>query len=146
MSAYSKKMLKWVKVVRITESGKYPLIESAVSNTVYMIDRNMPAGEYFLVENRFASSFDCDLKDISKDKDKMGAALWHIDETGALGVDATNKPVIDFRTPGYPGDGIYPAVHYRNALVQADGKFELDRSLNRGELEKVIQWPPVTFS
>ena len=119
MSAYSKYKMQWVKVVHVMDSGSYPLIESSVSNMVYMIDHNMPNGEYFLVENQFLSSFDSELWHFSRGKSKhcMGAALWHVNESGALGVDAKNKPIIDFRMPGYPGDGIFPAVHYIAALV-----------------------------
>lgn len=97
----------------------------------------MPEGEYFLVENRFDTGFDVDLRHFSSKrfKDRMGAALWHIDETGVLGKDASNRDVIDYRTQSFPGDGIFPAVHYKVALVQADGRFQLEQSKNRGKDE-----------
>lgn len=104
------------------------MIESSVSNTIYRIDRNMPEGHYFLVENRFNSGFDCELRHFSdkRFKDRMGGALWKIDETGALGN-------VGYQTQSWPGDGIWPAVHYKVALVQADNSFELEQSQNRGK-------------
>ena len=127
--------LQWVNVVHITESGTYQMLESSVSNTIYRIDRNMPEGHYFLVENRFDSGFDCELRHHSttkRFKDRMGAALWKIDETNALG-----KRDVHYQAQSYPGDGIWPAVHYKVALVQGDNDFELEKSQNRG---KSIGW------
>lgn len=104
----------------------------------------MPNGEYFLVENRFNSGFDVELKHHSRrEKDRMGAALWHIDESGILGVDDSGKLVIDYRTPSFPGDGKWPAVHYKIALVQADGLFQLEQSQNRGESKDLFRKNPI---
>jgi len=109
--------------------------ESSISNKVFLIDHHMPDGEYFLVENRFSSSFDCELRHHTDKrwKDRMGAAVWHVDSTGLLGKDSKNRPIIDYRTTGYPGDGIFPAVHYMVALIQSDGRFQLEKSENRGK-------------
>ena len=61
-------------------------------------------------------------------------ALYHIDESGLLGKDSRNRPIVNYRTPGYPGDGIFPAVHYIVGLIQADGRFQLEQSKNRGNV------------
>lgn len=86
-------------------------------------------------ENRFSSSFDVELRHHSKKwKDRMGAALWKIDETGALGTDSKNKPIVHYQSRAYPGDGTWPAVHYKVALVQADNRFDLEKSFGRGRI------------
>jgi hypothetical protein len=105
----------------------------------------MPPGEYFLVEYRYPCGFDADLKTGSSDlgDDRHGAALWHIDETGILGTKRNSygydEDVINYQTNAYPDDGTWPGRHYKVALVQADGDWDLERSLNRGDNTDLFQ-------
>jgi hypothetical protein len=139
MSAYCKYKLEWVNAIHITSSGTYTLRPSCTSNTVYRIDHNMPPGEYFLAEYRYPCGFDAELRAGSSDPgdDRHGAALWHVDESGILGTQRNawgyDEDVINYQTNAWPGDGTWPGSHYKVALVQADGKWDLERSLNRGD-------------
>jgi hypothetical protein len=129
MGAWSKYKLQWANVVHVTSSGTFQLDPSCTNDTIYLIDHNMPLGEYFLIENRYPCSFDADLKYYLEIEgmDRNGAAVWHIDESGILG-DA-----IHYQSEGYSGDGVYPAHHYMVALVQADGNWDLERGMNNGD-------------
>ena len=110
----------------------------------------MPPGEYFLVEYRYPCGFDAELKSSSSDRgdDRHGAALWHVDETDLLGIQAqkdplgNDVPVIDYQTNAYSGDGVWPARHYRVALVQADGSWDLERGTNRGDQSDLFKKQP----
>lgn len=128
MTAWCKSKLGWVNIIRITNSDTYTLRQACTSNEVYLIDYNMPNREYFLVENRYPCGFDSELKDQGGDsaQDRNGIAVWHIDETGSLSA-------ISHQSEGSPGDGKYPRQHYLVALLQADGEYDLERGLNRGD-------------
>jgi hypothetical protein len=125
MTAWDKRMLGWVNVIRITKSDTYTLRQACTSNEVYLIDNNMSKGEYFLVENRYPCGFDSELKGGDKSQDSHGIALWHVDESGRGG--------ISHQTEGVPGDRGYPRQHYLVALAQGDGNYDLEKGLNRGD-------------
>jgi M6 family metalloprotease-like protein len=115
LSPWSKMQLGWIDPVDISASGRYGIGQSASDDDYYMISAGFPAGEYLLIENRQRAGLDCSLP-------QGGLAIWHIDdETG-------------FDTEGYPG-GRWPkdGKHYRVALAQADGNFQLEKGINRGD-------------
>jgi hypothetical protein len=87
----------------------------------------MPKGEYFLIEYRDACGFDAELRHDSDERgrDRKGMALWHVDESGLMPVTHTSE--------GYPGDGTNPRNHYKVALAQADGDWDLEKGRNRGD-------------
>lgn len=72
--------------------------------------------EFLLLENRAAISFDSKIP-------KSGLVVWHIDN----------------RAPCYPRDNLIHSdslgshAHYRVALVSAEGTFDLEGGLNRGD-------------
>ena len=70
-----------------------------------MEGRRRSSKEYFLVENRQQTGFDASLPG-------SGMLVWHIDETQSGNTDER---------------------HYKVALMQADGKRNLERSDNRGD-------------
>ncbi len=115
MSAWSKAVLGWVTPTVITP-GAYSLEAAERSPTVYRIDRGYAPGEYLLVENRQPDRFDARIP-------QGGLAVWHIDEAA------------DFNGEGYPGQYGWPenGLHYRVALLQADGSFGLENGWNRGD-------------
>lgn len=100
---------------------------ACTSDKVYYIDHGMPRGEYFLCEYRDACGFDSELRHYSEERgrDRKGMACWHVDESGLM--------PITFTTEGYPGDGQNPRKHYKVALTQADGSYDLERGRNRGD-------------
>jgi M6 family metalloprotease-like protein len=115
LSPWSKKQLGWIDPVDISQTGQYQIGQSATNNDYYVISEGFPTDEYLLIENRQNAVIDCALP-------QGGLAIWHIDERA------------DFNEEGYPGkrwpkDG----KHYRVALAQADGNFDLERGANRGD-------------
>ncbi len=65
--------------------------------------------EYFLVENRFQKGRDVTLP-------ASGLAIWHVDERGSNN-----------------NEQMTPTSHYECTLVQADGKWDLERKRNQGD-------------
>jgi M6 family metalloprotease-like protein len=114
-SPWSKIQLGWINPVHISEPGEYSLAQSASTDEYFVISQGYASGEYLIIENRQRTGFDCALP-------QGGLAVWHIDEAA------------DFDTEGYPG-GRWPkdGKHYRVALAQADGNFQLEQGLNRGD-------------
>lgn len=72
--------------------------------------------EFLLLENRAATSYDSNIP-------KSGLIIWHIDN----------------RAPHYPSVNLIDSnslgshSHYRVALVAADGAFDLEGGVNRGD-------------
>jgi immune inhibitor A len=114
MSAYSKALLGCVEVEEITEDGMRALPSSSKSNKVYMISKGFPINEYLLIEHRDADGYD-------KGMHQPGIAIYHVDS------DANGKA-------GHPNDGVYPQNHYQVALVQADGRFDLETGEDEGDI------------
>ncbi|KAL7497600.1 hypothetical protein ACHAWT_005678 [Skeletonema menzelii] len=117
LSAWSKIQLGWIDPLRITEKGDYTLRQSYQFPEVYKIESGYAPNEYLLIENRQPGSFDALLQ-------LGGLAIWHIDE---------NMSVLG--NEGYPGQVGWPAnnKHYAVALLQADGKYDLEKGNNFGD-------------
>lgn len=113
LSAYTRMLLNWADVVEITDGGSYTIDASSKTNKVYKISKGFPTDQYYLIENRMNSGYDEGLAG-------PGLAIYHIDG------NANGKP-------GYPGDGSYPANHYRVSLIQADGRFDLEMEEDQGD-------------
>jgi M6 family metalloprotease-like protein len=100
VGAYLKYKAGWAQVLTKITAG---LVGTAVaaSNRFYIHRRN--ATEYYLIENRFRAGRDQALP-------ASGLAIWHIDELG----DNEREQMT-------------PAFHYECALMQADGRNDLER-------------------
>lgn len=125
MSPWSKIRAGWLDPILITVSGKYFASPSALTEQVYKIVLNLEGTEYLLIENRQPVTFDVFLPIDPHDPDRRrgGLAIWHIDE-GASGME------------GYPGqDALWPfnGKHYEVSLLQADGRYDLERGNNFGD-------------
>ena len=114
-SPWSKLRLGWLNATPIGP-GVYEIGEAETHPEVFRIDAGFPVGEYLLIENRQAVGFDADMP-------QGGLAVWHVDE---LASDTSE---------GYPGQIGWPenGRHYRVALLQADGRYDLERGMNRGD-------------
>lgn len=114
-SAWCKDFLGWVTPTVIT-SGTYSAPQVETNPTVYKVTSGFPSGEYLLIENRQAVGFETAMP-------QGGLAVWHID---------SNKS--NNNTEGYPGQSGWPTNnnHYKIALLQADGLYEMEHGTNRG--------------
>ena len=122
MSAWCKAKLGWLKPERILP-GTYTAAQVETSPTVYRIDTGYPVGEYLLIENRQNVGFDAQLA-------QSGLCVWHVDET--KGSMTQNSPNTE---EGFPTQAGWPTnnKHYRVALLQADGGYDMERNLDRGD-------------
>ena len=115
-SAWCKMQLGWV-IPTVISPGNYSAPQVETSPTVFRINAGYPSGEYLLIENRQRVGFENNMP-------QAGLALWHIDES---------KP--DNKQEGYPGQAGWPDNnnHYKIALLQADGLYNLEHHANRGD-------------
>ena len=117
MSCYSKLQMGWIQ----------PFVPSYGVNTIvnledpsdepqcYKIEHGFRGGEYLLIECRQKKGIDQLLP-------RAGLAIYHIDNEAGLS------------TEGYPGQSGWPqnGKHYKVALLQADGLYNLEKGENRG--------------
>jgi hypothetical protein len=95
-----------------------------------MISKNFGSGkEYLLIENRQQCKFDLPLPG-------PGLAIYHIDDS-----------LTDYTIQGYPGQTGWPGNgnHYRVALLQADGNYDLEKGKNRGDGTDLFASPRATW-
>ena len=116
MSPYSKMKSGFLTPQVITSSGRYSLRPSATHKEIYRIDLGTSGTEYLLIENRQPIEFDEKLP-------QGGLCIWHIDLK------------VGQRTEGFPGQPGWPGngKHYGNALLQADGQYQLEKFLSYGD-------------
>jgi len=120
MSADSRLVLGWDTPTEITQDGIYQVYAAGATTStgvqIYKISYGMPANEYLLIENRQSIGFD-------NIPGGGGIVIYHIDDN--TGYD----------TEGYPGQSGWPANgnHYRVAILQADGNYNLEKGNNRGD-------------
>jgi len=118
MSPWSRIQLGWVEPKEIKANGLYEIEASALKPDIYIISSPFPPNEYLLIENRQPLKFDAKMP-------QGGLIIWHIDDDV---VSLENNP-------GYPGQFNWPenGKHYHVAVLQADGRYELEKGLNRGD-------------
>lgn len=107
LDAWCKKQLGWLDMENIEENvigHEFPQVETSGYAARLWKNGDMGA-EYFLIENRQKTGFDSYLPD-------EGLVIWHINES-------------------IPNNNI--EYSYKVALEQADGLFELEENINRGD-------------
>ncbi len=114
MSTWAKEKLGWVTPTVVSTSGTYSLGQACDNDETILINAGFPNGEYLLIENRQPCGFDSAIS-------QGGLAIFHIDE------NANN--IRGFPQAGWPGNG----NHYKVALLQADGNYNMERGNNRGD-------------
>jgi len=123
LSPYSKLKMGVLDPILITEDGTYTANASALVPDVYMISKKYESGEYLLIENRQAL-----LSDSYMWESEGGIVIYHVDEnTEGYGNYVRGGPFVE----GWPGNG----AHYKVAVLQADGKYELEQAINVGGVE-----------
>lgn len=115
-SAWCKSQLGWVTPTVISP-GIFNAPQVQTTPTVFRINAGYPNGEYLLVENRQKFGFENNLP-------QGGLAIWHIDERKG-----------DNKQEGFPGQAGWPGNnnHFKVALLQADGLYNLERGANQGD-------------
>jgi M6 family metalloprotease-like protein len=122
MSAWSKTALGWVTPTDLYVPGNYSLGDSLDADMVYKVTDGFPEYEYLLIENRRRKNASNAVVDnIPAYGD--GLVIYHIDDSTGL------------NTEGYPGQAGWPenGNHYRVAVLQADGNYNLEKGDNRGD-------------
>ncbi len=96
-----------------------PNVEQNASGAIFRLWTNGTTGQqYFLIENRQKTGYDAQIP-------ASGLLIWHIDEAMAT---ANNTDNANEWYPGHTSSG-----HYRVALEQADGLWELEKDLDNGD-------------
>jgi hypothetical protein len=120
LSPYSKTKLGALEPIEITEEGTYLARPSGRYPDIYMISTPYDAGEYLLIENR---------QHLLSDRnfwEPGGIVIYHVDEnTEGYANFVRGGPFVE----GWPGNG----DHYKVAVLQADGRYDLEMALNIGE-------------
>ena len=119
MDPWSRMVLNWSTPVVIKEGAapvKVTLPPASESSTMVLFGSGNPSGEYFIAENRQKSGFDQGLPG-------SGLLVWHVDDEKDRNIDDC--------APRLPGD--CATRHYKVALVQADGRWDLEEYRNIGD-------------
>ena len=113
-SPWSKIGLGWLTPTLIESSGSYTVAQAETNAQVYKISQGYPSGEYLLIENRQPAGFESIIP-------QGGLVIWHIDEAAG------------YYTEGYPVNGSWSGGHYKVAVLQADGAYDLEKGSDRGD-------------
>ena len=114
--AYTRDLAGWCETVEINDSRQYQ-VDHGDYKTVHRFSTELP-NEYFLVENRFRLEWDAQLTD-------DGLAVYHCDRNGS-----------NEHQDGTPVD------HYQCALLQGDGREDLERNVNVGDATDLFPATP----
>lgn len=126
LDPYLRIKLGWVNPIDINVSGTYDITDSQTTGNVYKISKNYFDGEYLLIENRNAGGIEPNLVG-------SGILVYHIDET-VSSLDSQSAPPT---SPGCANSSVcqtWPWNHYKIALLQADGLYELETTNTYGNL------------
>ena len=119
MDPWSRMVLNWSTPVVIKEGAapvKVTLPPASESPTMVLFGSSNPSGEYFIAENRQKSGFDQGLPG-------SGLLVWHVDDEKDRNLDEC--------APRLPGE--CATRHYKVAVVQADGRWDLEEYGNIGD-------------
>jgi M6 family metalloprotease-like protein len=116
VNAYLKNASGWASAVTTATPGDSVTL-AAGSNEFLLHRKPRSATEYYIVENRQQSGRDRSLPD-------AGLAIWHVDERGSNSDEQGTA-----------------AQHYECALVQADGRQDLEHRANAGDVNDLYGGP-----
>jgi M6 family metalloprotease-like protein len=131
LSAWCKEQLGVVAPVELFAQGRVEVqSQASAAGSVAKILLNAPrcancSDEYLLVENRQRAGYDLYLPG-----GMPGLLVYHVDPNVKTGNDAES----------FPGNSTWPVqAHYMVSLIQADGRFELEKGVNFGDAGDVFQ-------
>ncbi|GKY93006.1 hypothetical protein MPSEU_000269100 [Mayamaea pseudoterrestris] len=121
MGPWSKLMTTWIDPITISSDGTYTASPSTTAPDYYKLVLG-PADEFLVLEYRVPVSFDSNFYG-------SGLVIWHIDYQA----DGQNNR-------GYPGQSGWPqnGNHYRVAIAQKDGLYELEQGINIGDIGDIF--------
>lgn len=111
INVYFKDIVGWANITDLSPTDYMTASLPSTGNVGYRLRRPGLDTEYFMVENRG------DGDPWAADAIDKGIAIWHVDET----------------ISGNDDEDMTEAAHYQVSLEQADGSFDLERGLNRGD-------------
>ncbi|EEC50348.1 predicted protein [Phaeodactylum tricornutum CCAP 1055/1] len=114
LDPWCKIQLGWVTPTVLTETSRNIEIKpSYTDDDYYIIQRGFPEDEFLLIEYRRRVGYDSLIPE-------EGLLIYHIDDTAS------------FDQEGFPGQTGWPenGNHYRVALLQADGEYDLEQFLD----------------
>jgi hypothetical protein len=106
--------MNWIEPIDIVQNGYYPLMAAEASAQIYRIPLGFDQ-EFLLIENRQPILWDSDIEG-------GGIVIYHVDDMS-----------IDQSTRGYPGHPNWPLEHYMVSVLQADGKYDIEKGVNHGD-------------
>jgi len=118
--AYLKYTAGWGAVTTLTTSEQGLIVPASSTNTMFKYEHPALISEYFLVENRRQIGRDAEIPD-------HGLAVWHIDTNGW---NSWNE--------------MLPDQHYMVTLVQADGRWDMEKNVNEGDSTDLYGAPAAT--
>ena len=121
LSSYSKLKVGWITPIEVTENSFVQLGPWGKQPDAIMITQKYSPGEYLLIENR---------QPVGVDDGFMGGgvAIYKVDEMQ----DGQSRA-------SYPGKDTYPFDHYMVAVVPQDGKYDLEKGENLGDVGDLFQ-------
>jgi len=116
-SAWCKLELGWATPIPLSYPSGCTARRVEEHPDIFGVYTNYPPGEYLLIENRQPWGFESTMP-------QGGLCVWHIDEGKG---DNTDE--------GFPGQPGWPGNnrHYKVALLQPDGNYDLERNVNSGD-------------
>jgi C1A family cysteine protease len=142
LSAWCKSFLGWANVQTINDDTQVSLVSVEEGNSVVRL--NVPGGngrEYFLIEYRNKDWTDTFGRAINWDSDlgRSGLLIWHVDDN--VGESSSKWPFSelgkgqnDNRSLPQGSPPTFPKEHALVALVQADGKLDLENYGTHGNI------------
>ena len=131
LSAWCKLMLGWAEAQEVLHDGSVlELSPIETSQQVGVIQSGYPVGEFLLLEHREGSGF-------NQLQPQDGLLVWHVDHAqSSLSFNQANAD------EGHPGQSDWPSngKHYRIALLQADGAYDLEQGDNPGDAGDVFHF------
>jgi M6 family metalloprotease-like protein len=128
LSPWSKMQLGWLVPSEVLYDGIYMAGASEAVPQVYILSKGYAPGEYLLIENRVPILFDV------RKWAPGGILIWHIDDNVEMAFTGN-------RNRGFlgqePSESTWPqnGRHYQVALLQADGRYELEKGINNGHID-----------
>jgi hypothetical protein len=123
MDPWCKMESEWANVVELTSSTTVTIYPSYSTNQYYKIATGYKTNEYLVIEYRTKKGFDLMVP-------TEGLAIYHIDNLAS------------YNTESYPQSGFDETIHYRVALLQADGNYDLEKGNDRGDGSEVFRSSP----